>query len=138
MFRCHERFVILSYDRTSSLSKVDEVRQDLFSREARSLDKIPPIQASLLQHVKRAVFQSGFVWSQTLFKQPRLSSPPRRKWQLESNRWVPHWTTLSQAKDSCYQLIQCGSKAGCCQAHCKCQEANLTCTGLCNCGGNCD
>lgn len=36
-----ERFVILSYDRTSSLSKVDEVRQELFSRRARSLDKIP-------------------------------------------------------------------------------------------------
>ena len=36
-----ERFVILSYDLTSSLSKDDEVRQELFSRKARPLEKIP-------------------------------------------------------------------------------------------------
>ena len=36
-----ERFVILSYDLASSLSKDDEVRQELFSRKARPLEKIP-------------------------------------------------------------------------------------------------
>ena len=36
-----ERFVILSYDLTSSLSKDNEVRQELFSRKARPLQKIP-------------------------------------------------------------------------------------------------
>ena len=132
-----ERFVTLLYDRTSSRSKVNEVRQELFSRKARSLDNIPPTQASLLQHVKRAVFQGGFVWGQTLLKQPALPSPSRWGWQLETNHWVPHWTTLSQAKESCYELIHCGCKAGC-RRHCKCQKANLTCTGLCNCGGNCN
>ena len=35
------RFLILSYDRTSSLSKDDEVRQEHFSRKAGSLYKIP-------------------------------------------------------------------------------------------------
>ena len=35
------RFLILSYDRTSSLSKVSEVRQERFSRKAGSLYKIP-------------------------------------------------------------------------------------------------
>ena len=37
-----ERFVILLYDRTSSLTRVNEARQELFSRKARSLDNIPP------------------------------------------------------------------------------------------------
>lgn len=55
-----ERFVILSYDRTSSLRKGDEFRQDLFSGKARPLDQIPSTSASLL-HVKRGVFQSSFV-----------------------------------------------------------------------------
>ena len=36
-----ERFVILSYDLTSSLSKDDEIRKELFSRKARPLEKIP-------------------------------------------------------------------------------------------------
>ena len=103
-----EIFVILLYYRTSSLSKINEVRQELFSRKKRSPYNIPPTQASLLQHVKRAVFQGDFAWGQTLLKQPILPCPSRWRWQLESNRWVPHWTTLSQAKDSCYELIRCG------------------------------
>ena len=59
-----DRFVILLYDRTSSFSKVNEVTQELLSRKsrkARSLENIPPTQASLRQHVKRAVFRGGFV-----------------------------------------------------------------------------
>ena len=130
-----ERFVTLLYDHMSSLRKVNEVRQELFSRKGRSLDNIPPTKASLMQHVKRAVFLSGYIWGQTLLKQPTLPSPSRWGWQLEDSRWVPQWTTLSQAKDSCYELIRCGCKAGC-RGRCKCQKASLTCTGLCNCGGN--
>lgn len=37
-----EGFVVLLYDRTSSLRKVNEVRQELFSRKVRSLENIPP------------------------------------------------------------------------------------------------
>lgn len=132
-----ERFVVLLYDRTSSLRKVNEVRQELFSRKARSLENIPPTKASLAQHIKRAVFQGGYVWGQTLLKQPTLPSPSRWGWQLENSHWVPYWTTLSQAKDSCYELIRCGCTVGC-RGRCKCRKASLTCTGLCNCGGNCN
>ena len=132
-----ERFVILFYDCTSSFSKVNEFRQELFSRKGRPLDNVPPTQASLWQLVKRAVFQGGFVWSQTLLKQPTLPSPSRWGWQPESNHWVPHWAALLQAKDSCYELMRCGCEAGC-QGRCKCQKANLICNGFRNCGGNCN
>ena len=132
-----ERFVILMYDRTNSLTEVSEVRQELFSKKARSLENIPPTQASLLQHAKRAVFQGGYIWGQTLLKQPTLPCPSRWGWQLENSRWVSYWTTLPQAKDSCYELIRCGCKVGC-RGRCKCRKASLTCTGLCNCGGNCN
>ena len=37
-----ERFAILSYDCPSSLCKVDKVKHGLFTREARSLERIPP------------------------------------------------------------------------------------------------
>ena len=73
----------------------------------------------------------------TVLKPPTLPSPSRWGWQLENSRWVPHRTTLSQAEDSCCELIRCGCKAGC-QGRCKCQKASFTCTGLCNCGGNCN
>lgn len=34
---------MLLYDRTSSLVKVNEVRQELFSKKSRNLDSIPPL-----------------------------------------------------------------------------------------------
>ena len=131
-----ERFVVLLYDHTSSLVKVDEVRQELFSKQSRNLDSIPPTRASLEQHVKRAVFQGGYVWGQTLLHQPVLPSPSDWGWQQQNNLWLPYWTALPRAKDTCYELIRCGHKASC-RRRCKCMKANLACTGLCNCGGNC-
>lgn len=44
-----ERFVTLIYDRTTSLTKVNDLRQELFSKKARTLENIPPTQASLVQ-----------------------------------------------------------------------------------------
>ena len=55
-----ERFVVLIYDRTSSLTKVNEARQKLFLKRSRSLDSIPPTRALL---------------EQTLLCQPVLPSP---------------------------------------------------------------
>ena len=49
-----ERFVVLLYDRTSSLTKVNEARQELFSKKSRNLDNISPTRAALVQHNKRS------------------------------------------------------------------------------------
>ena len=76
-----ERFVILLYDRTSSLKSVNEARQELFSTKSRSLDSIPPTRAALVNHAKRAVFQGGYVWQQTLLKEPVLPCPSQWGWQ---------------------------------------------------------
>ena len=80
-----ERFVVLIYDRTSSLTKVNEARQKLFLKRSRSLDSIPPTRALLEQHVKRAVFLGGCVWGQTLLCQPVLPSPSDWGWQQLNN-----------------------------------------------------
>lgn len=60
-----ERFVVLLYDRTSNLTKVNEGRQELFCKKSRDLECIPPTNAALEQHVRRAVFQGGHVWVNT-------------------------------------------------------------------------
>lgn len=131
-----ERFVVLLYDRTSGVAGVNEERQELFSKKSRSIDSIPPTRAALKEHVHRAVFQGVIVWGQTLVRQPLLPSPSEWGWQRQGNIWTPYWTALPQAKDSCYELIHCGCKASC-KGRCKCLKANLVCTGLCKCGGNC-
>ena len=134
-----EQFVILLYNRRSNLIKQHSWSQTRVIFQKGKVDRqfnIPPTNAALEQHVKRTVFQGGFIWSQTLLKQPILPSPSRWGWQLENGCFVPHWTTRTQAKDSCYELIRCVCKTGC-RGRCKCLKASLSCTSLCNCGGNC-
>jgi hypothetical protein len=131
-----ERFVVLMYDRTSNTMEVNQARQELFSKKSRNIDNIPPTKAALLQHIKRAIYQGTYVWGKTLLKQPVLPSPSEWGWQQDGSSWAPYWTTLPQAKDTCYELIRCGCKTPC-KGRCKCKKANLVCTGLCGCGGSC-
>ena len=89
-----ERFVVLLYDRTSSLLKVNEARQELFCKKSREFDRIPPTKAALEQHIRRAVLQGAHTWGQTLLCQPALPSPADWGWQRQASRWSPYWTTL--------------------------------------------
>ena len=132
-----ERFVVLLYDRTSYLTKVNEARQDLFSKKSRTLEKIPPTQEALLQHTKHSVYQGGHIWAQTLVTQPVFPSPSEWECKRDGKSWTPMWTTLLQMKDTCYELIPCSCKTAC-TGRCKCVKASLACTALCNCGGNCN
>ena len=69
-----ERFVILLYDRTSTCTDINKARQKLFTKRT-NVKAIPPTKAALEQHVKRAVYQGGYVWGQSLKVSPVLPSP---------------------------------------------------------------
>lgn len=130
-----ERFVVLLYERTSDQMKVNDVRKHLFAQKSRSLENIPPTQAVLIQHIKRASYQAN-IWNQALIPDPQLPSPSNWGWQQSSEGWAPLWTTLPEASVSCYELIHCGCKKGC-AGRCKCVKAALKCTALCSCSGEC-
>ena len=97
-----ERFVVLIYNRTSKHMEVNAARKQLFTQKARTLENIPPTQAALLQHVKRAAFQAN-VWNQCLVAIPKISSPSDCGWIKEGEGWQPLWTTLPEASESCYE-----------------------------------
>ena len=131
-----ERFVVIMYDCTSAIQNVNDARQKLFAQQGRLLENIPPTSAALRQHLLRAVFQAGYVWGQSLVKDPVIPSPDAWGWKQDGTKWKPVWTSLPQAQQSCYELIRCGCKQGC-RGHCKCVKANLQCTALCACSGDC-
>ena len=79
-----KRFVVLIYDCTSTCSDVNKARKRLFAKTL-SVQRIPPSHAGLHQHVKRAVFQGGYVWGQTLIPHPMLPSPTSRGWTRLDN-----------------------------------------------------
>lgn len=130
-----ERFVVLLYSRTSEILKVNDARRQLFTQKARSLENLPPTQAALEQHSRRASLQSN-CWNQALVRCPRLPSPSDWGWKRDQAGWQPLWTTLPEASQSCYELIHCGCKKGC-TGRCKCIKASLKCTALCSCSGEC-
>ena len=76
-----ERFVILLYDHTSSQSSVNEARKQLFTQKGRVMDGLPPTQAALIQHIKRAAYQAAYCWAQVMIVAPELPSPSQ--WGLE-------------------------------------------------------
>ena len=96
-----ERFVVLLYNRTSSQTTVNEARQELFSKGNRTIENIPPTQAALLQHTRRAVYQAGHIWGNALVPKPTLPSPSDWGWEKDENRWKPVWTLLPQAQKIC-------------------------------------
>lgn len=130
-----ERFVVLLYDRTSDVMEVNEARKQLFTQKSRSLENLPPTQAALKQHIKRASYQSN-CWKQCLTTHYELPSPADWGWRKDITGWQPLWTTLPQASETCYELIHCGCKKGC-TGLCKCLKASLKCTALCACSGEC-
>ncbi|KAG0725800.1 hypothetical protein GWK47_037891 [Chionoecetes opilio] len=70
-----ERFVVLLYDRTSTEEGVNQSRKQLFSKKGRAIDGLPPTQAALIQHTKRAVYQAGHCWAQMMTPAPELRHP---------------------------------------------------------------
>ncbi len=134
-----ERFVVLLYSKTSSLSKVNEARKSLFSQGNRQLDKCPPTRAALVQHVRRAVYQAGHIWGQALVCNPELPSPSDWGWKRNADGgWVPFWTAIPEASKGCRELIRCECKTTCLKGKCNCAGKNLKCTDLCVCAGQCD
>ena len=136
MFEKLERYVVLLYSKTSEATQVNKARQALFVKGTRTLENIPPTKGALTQHVRRAVFQAGYVWGQALISQQDIPSPTEWGWEQSENGWIPKWTDLPEASVACQELIRCGCKKSC-QGLCKCFRANLSCTTLCACAGHC-
>lgn len=132
-----ERYVVLLYQRTSALCHVNEARKQLFTQN-RKMENIPPTLHALEQHVKRAVYQAGHIWGQSLIGDPEVPSPDLWGWErvTDDSAWTPCWTTLPKAAKACQELLKCGCKKSC-SKRCKCVKANLECTKLCFCSGQC-
>eukprot|EP00112_Aurelia_sp_Birch-Aquarium-sp1_P018593 Seg4456.3 transcript_id=Seg4456.3/GoldUCD/mRNA.D3Y31 product="hypothetical protein" protein_id=Seg4456.3/GoldUCD/D3Y31 len=135
-----ERYVVLLYDRTSTCQSVDDTRKHCFARKGRSIDIIPPTSAALLRHTKRAAYQNGHIWGQCLVPAQEIPCPSEWGWTKNSrDLWEPFWTILPQASATCQGLLKCGCKVekGS-RGRCKCIKAEMLCTALCGCGGDCD
>ena len=135
-----ERFVVLMYDRSSTCTTVNDARKEIFAHKGGPIEAVPPTADALLQHSKRATYQAGFCWAYCLIPAPRLPSSSDWGWQKGPDQlWEPQWITLPDAPQACQERLKCGRKVekGYMQ-RCKCVKADLPCTALCKCGGECE
>ena len=123
-----QKFVIRMYDSSIECHTVNEARKKLFAKKGKSVENIPPTLDALVQHTRRAVFQAGFIWSQSMILQPILPCPSDWGWKLIDDCWRPVWMTIPSAAKSCSELKKCGCKSGCTTRRCTCLMNGIPCT----------
>ena len=101
-----EQFVFILYDRSSAVKNVNEARLDLFAHRQKSYEMIPPTESALIEHTKRAVYQAGHVWGQSLILEPALPSPKQWSWKEDDHNWQPNWTSLPTVAACCQELAK--------------------------------
>ncbi|KAK4304447.1 hypothetical protein Pmani_023602 [Petrolisthes manimaculis] len=127
-----EMYVVSLYDRSSTVTSVNNARFDMFARKQRSFDAIPPTRSALVEHIRRASYQAGCIWAQSLACTMEETNPSDWGWKLTNNVWSVVWSTRPQIADSCKELTKCGCRQEC-RGRCKCYKLSLPCTALCSC-----
>ena len=135
IFDLLQRFTVLLYSKSSNVELLDEARMELFCRDNKAMENIPPTADALLHHARRAAYQAR-VWATSEKAQQRRPTPESWGWTWDENnkKWEPVWMTQGIASKACQELVKCGCKSekgrG---ARCSCKKANWSCTELCKC-----
>ena len=91
----------------SKAEGVDEARLDMFARKQKLYEAISPTRAALKQHVKRAAYQAGCIWSQSTLRQPETQTPANWGWIKKERRYVVDH--LDRVPTHCRELLnKCG------------------------------
>ena len=72
---------------TSAATGVDEARLHMFASKQRPYDSIPPTQAALREHAKRAAYQAGVIWGQATCADPDIGRPSDWGWMKTEEMW---------------------------------------------------
>ena len=133
-----EKFTVRLYSKDSSINTINDARRHMFTQKLMSLERIPPTQAALFQHVKRTLLVSSFIWGKCLNREINLPSPNEYGWEWNERLkiWMPFWTTLKDVSSACSMLLHCSCLKAC-KGNCKCFKNSLRCTPLCRCEGGC-
>ena len=131
-FQLLEHFIIIIYDKTSSLQSVNAARKEVVCQKNRTMEKIPPIQDALLQHTKCVTYQAG-IWTTCDKAQKQTPTADGCGWTLDTDAksWCPVWNNLPMASKGCNELVRCGcGSASGCGRNCSCREPHCRCTEL--------
>lgn len=130
-------FVARLYDQKGKMKSahdnLNRLRVKIAKQKDVSLAKLPPCEASFVQHVLRASLQT-YIWMKSDTAQPPEKSALDFGWE-DQNGLSPVYFVGQTSSDFLKDLLcTCKGKSSCSQG-CVCAEQNLTCTELCQCQG---
>ena len=111
---------------------INEVRLLEFEgNEKINLRQLPPSTYGLKEHVKRASYQSGWIWS-LCEKEVILPDPCLWGWKVEKEELIPKWQEI-QSDINVHSLIKtCSCSSAKCKS-CFCSRNNYPCLLFCGC-----
>ena len=99
--------------------------------------QLPPTKDELLQHIKRANYQS-LIWKRALHANPDITSPVGNGWSLSGDVLEVVWMESLPALEPALELITCDCCRLKCNASCQRKILSLKCTDICKCHANCE
>ena len=100
------------------------------------LRKLPPGRDALVQHIKRACLQAGYLWRESI-EDFQLPDPTLWGWiRNEDGSYRPLWESQTGTVDFDKFVMTCACAAQKCKT-CKCSKANVTCIAMCGSGRKC-
>ena len=100
-----EKCVVTMYAKSSTATRVNNARLDMFARKQGPYQAIPPTRSALLQHVKRAAYQAVCIWSQPTLCQPARNTEPCMLTTYYGHVFDDHVVELSATP--CFVLLVC-------------------------------
>ena len=121
----------------NSYHNENDVRLHLFLKGAKQPERLPPTQNALIEHIKRAHYQSH-IWYTAMTPQPDVLSPIGNGWyESTDGNILPMLMTQDAVPDIVPELTYCKCKS-CATRRCSCRQKKLPCTVACECNnGNC-
>ena len=126
------KFVCWLYDPTERLFDVDNLRYKLFCQKNVHSEKLPPTYDSLLQHARRANYQTH-IWINATNAILNLPTPAGNGWSITENVIVPCFMTKESVPKSVLELVACKCRSGCANNRCSCHKNGMECTDACTC-----
>ena len=99
--------------------------------------QLSPTKDELLQHVKRANYQS-FIWKRGLHANSDIPSPVGNGWSLSGDVLEVVLMESLPAPELALKLITCDCRRLKCNASCQCKILSLEFTDICKCHANCE
>ena len=122
-FELLEFFVIRLCSKTFNTKEVNKTRWNLFSKDNKVIESIPPTKLALRQDLLRSVLQ------QSLCKDFYRPNACQWDWQKVEKEMIPLWTDLQKSSNVCREFVKYGFKMGC-PGQCKYLISHLNCVNI--------